>query len=113
MPADMSPDRREFLRFLAASPLLTAAWAQQPELKLETVEQAISLMDFEMAARRVLPPAHWGYMASGTDDDGTVKTNAAGFARFQLRPRRLVDVSRIDMKVEVFGQTWDTPFFLC
>jgi isopentenyl diphosphate isomerase/L-lactate dehydrogenase-like FMN-dependent dehydrogenase len=106
-------DRREFLRVLAASPLLAHAWAQQPALKLDTIEDAISLMDFEEAARRVLPPAHWGYMASGVDDDGTIKVNRAGFTRFQLRPRRLVDVSRIDMRVEVFGDTWDTPLFLC
>ena len=99
MHEDRSVDRREFLRFLAASPLFASASAQQPALTLDTVEQAISLMDFEDAARRVLPPAHWGYMASGVDDDGTVKTNRVGFTRFQLRPRRLVDVSRIDMKV--------------
>ncbi len=32
-------------------------------------------MDFESAARRALPPAHWGYMASGSDDDATLKAN--------------------------------------
>ena len=61
--------RRLFLQFLAASPLLAgAAWAQTlnqlPTLKLSAAEEAITLMDFEEAARRVLPPAHWGYMAS-------------------------------------------------
>ena len=113
MPVDISHDRREFLRYLAASPLLAHAWAQQPALTLATAEEAISLMDFEEAARRVLPPAHWGYTASGVDEDGTVKVNRSGFTRLQLRPRRLVDVSRIDLNVEVFGQTWETPLFLC
>ena len=70
-------------------------------------------MDFEEAARRVLSPAHWGYMASGVDDDVTVKRNREGFARFQLRPRRLVDVSKIDTSIDVFGSTWATPIFLC
>jgi 4-hydroxymandelate oxidase len=108
-------DRRRLLQWLAASPLLAAAsaWAQQGPLSLETADDAISLMDFEEAARRVLPPAHWGYMASGVDDDLTVKANREGFQRFQLRPRRLVDVSRVDIRTEIFGTTWDTPIFLC
>jgi isopentenyl diphosphate isomerase/L-lactate dehydrogenase-like FMN-dependent dehydrogenase len=106
-------DRRRFLKFLAASPLLAGAWAQLGPLKLDTVDQAISLLDFEEAARRVLPTAHWGYMASGVDDDATLKANREGFTRFSLRPRRLVDVSKIDLTTEVFGATWETPFFLC
>jgi isopentenyl diphosphate isomerase/L-lactate dehydrogenase-like FMN-dependent dehydrogenase len=108
-------DRRRFLQFLAASPLFAAAWAhaQRPELTLETVDQAITLLDFENAARRVLPPAHWGYMASGVDDDQTVQANRAGFTHFGLRPRRLVDVTKPDLSVEIFGTTWDTPLFLC
>jgi isopentenyl diphosphate isomerase/L-lactate dehydrogenase-like FMN-dependent dehydrogenase len=42
-------------------------------------------------------------MASGVDDDLTLKANRDGFSRFALRPRRLVDVSRIDSSIEVFG----------
>jgi len=94
-----------------------AAWAQalnqNPALKLSTVEEAITLMDFEEAARRVLPPAHWGYMASGVDDDATLRANREGFTHFKLRPRRLVDVSKVDLKTEVFGTVWDSPIFLC
>src|ERR1051325_8693631 len=117
--SEAGPARRGlFFRFLAASPLLAgAAWAQalnqNPALKLSAAEEAITLMDFEEAARRVLPPAHWGYMASGVDDDGTLKANREGFTHFQLRPRRLVDVSRVDLKTDVFGTTWDSPIFLC
>jgi len=110
--------RRLLLQFLAGSPLLAGvAWAQalnqNPTLKLSAVEEAITLMDFEEAARRVLPPAHWGYMASGVDDDATLRANREGFTHFKLRPRRLVDVSKIDLKTEVFGTVWDSPIFLC
>jgi len=106
-------DRRKFLGFLAGSPLLAAAWMQLPALKLTSPDEAITLMDFEEAARRVLPPAHWGYMASGVDDDATLKANREGFQHFKLRPRRLVDVSRIDLRTEIFGTVWETPLFLC
>jgi isopentenyl diphosphate isomerase/L-lactate dehydrogenase-like FMN-dependent dehydrogenase len=108
----MTCDRRLFLQFLAASPLLSAAaWAQQASPA--AANDILTVMDFEEAARRVLSPAHWGYMASGVDDDGTLKRNREGFQHFQLRPRRLVDVSKIDMSVEVFGSRWAAPIFLC
>jgi isopentenyl diphosphate isomerase/L-lactate dehydrogenase-like FMN-dependent dehydrogenase len=113
----MNVARRPFLQFLAGSPLLAAAaWAQQPEVppgKLSSPEDALSLMDFEEAARGMLPPAHWGYMASGVDDDLTLKANREGFKHFALRPRRLVDVSRVDTSTEVFGSRWSLPLFLC
>src|SRR5579875_3373153 len=111
----MAADRRAFLRFLAGSPLLGAAafdgFAQDP-LKLTSAKDALSLMDFEPAARRELPPAHWGYMASGVDDDATVKMNREGFRHFALRPRRLADVSKVDFKTEIFGVAWEAPIFL-
>jgi len=107
----VSRDRRRFLRFLAASPLLATAWAQ--DLTLDAPADAIGLLDFEAAARRVLSPAHWGYMASGVDGDATLRANREGFSRFALRPRRLVDVSRIDLSTEIFGVSWDAPIFLC
>jgi 4-hydroxymandelate oxidase len=105
--------RRHFLRFLAGSPLLAQAWAQTPALKLDKAADALTLMDFEDAAHQVLPPAHWGYMASGVDDDLTLKANREGFKRFQLRPHRLAGVSAPDLKTAIFGEVWETPIFLC
>jgi len=101
------------MAFLAGSPLFPAILAQLPASTLNSPDQALTVMDFEEAARRVLPPAHWGYMASGVDDDLTMKANREAFAHFQLRPRRLVDVSSVDLRTEVFGTTWTAPIFLC
>jgi 4-hydroxymandelate oxidase len=105
--------RRQFLRFLAGSPLLAQAWGQTPAVKLDRAADALTLMDFEEAAHKVLPPAHWGYMASGVDDDLTLKANREGFQRFQLRPHRLGGVSAPDLKTRIFGAVWETPIFLC
>ena len=113
MTRSSTAHRRRFLRFLAASPLFAEAWAQQAWPIITSAKDAVDVMDFEEAARRVLPPAHWGYMASGVDDDFTQKMNREGFKRFQLRPRRLVDGSKPDLKTEIFGVTWETPIFLC
>jgi 4-hydroxymandelate oxidase len=113
MMPSTSRNRRRFLKFLAGSPLLAGAWAQIPGVKLESAKDATQVMDFEEAARKVLPPAHWGYMSSGVDDDLTQKANRGGFKKFDLRPHRLGGVENPDMKVEVFGQTWETPIFIC
>src|SRR5579872_4430900 len=87
--------RRRFLRFLAESPLFAAAAAAQENNwpAPTSAKDAINVMDFEAAARKALPPAHFGYLASGVDDDATVRANRAGYQKIQLRPRRVVDVS--------------------
>ena len=112
MMTSASHNRRRFLQFLAGSPLLSRAFAQDP-LKLSSAKDALKVMDFEELAHSKLPPAHWGYMASGVDDDATLKANLGGFKRIQLRPRRLVDVSKTDLRTEIFGIALDYPIFLC
>ena len=123
-------NRRRFLSFLAASPLaahgategfaqgVTAqpklpdpiAWAPQELNKLiKSPKDAINVFDFEPVMRANVPPAHFGYMASGIDDEVTLRANRADFQKFQLRPRRLVDVSKVDMTMTLFGHTYDSP----
>ena len=75
-------------------------------------KSALNVMDFEAVARKALPPAHWGYLATGVDDDATVAANREGFRRIQLRPRRLVDVSHSDLRTELFGTTYDAPIWI-
>jgi 4-hydroxymandelate oxidase len=105
-----TPSRRAFLRFLAASPLLGL---QLPDdFVISSPEQAIDVLDFEAAARKALPPAHWGYLTTGVDDDATLRANLEGFSHYQLRPRRLVDTTKIDMSVDLFGTKWETPIVL-
>ena len=117
----MDAGRRAFFQFLAASAVLTPAaraLAQQfaasnPPPGLASAKDALQVMDFEDAARRVLPPAHWGYLASGSDDDMTLRANIEAFGHIGLKPRRLVDVSKPDLGAEIFGERWETPLFLC
>lgn len=110
-------NRRRFLRFLAGSPLLgalpAAAWQAEQFPLVTNPKDALDVMDFEPVAHKAIPPAHWGYMASGVDDDLTIKANREGFKHIQLRPHRLVDVGKTDLRVELFGATWETPIFIC
>jgi 4-hydroxymandelate oxidase len=135
---DQNKTRRKFLQLLSASPLLASpgllggsfanllaagevtekkflGWLdslQQSDEVISSPDQAFDVMDFEPAARKALPPAHFGYLATGVDDDGTVRANREGYSRIQIRARRLVDVENIDMSVSLFGTKWNTPIVL-
>ena len=125
-------NRRRFLQFLAASPLLApgsfAALAEEylrpPVSKLpdplmwaplradeliKDPREAVNVFDFEPVARKNVPPAHFGYMASGIDDEVTLRANREDFQKLQLRPRRLNDVSRVDPSIGLFGVKYDSP----
>jgi isopentenyl diphosphate isomerase/L-lactate dehydrogenase-like FMN-dependent dehydrogenase len=125
----VSSARREFLKFLAASPYVAACGGLAAFLDQRTFAQngaavpasgvigspaeALSVLDFEEAARRKVAQGHWAYMASGVDDDATLRANRVGFTHVQLRPRRLRDATKVDTKVTLFGTTYDSPIFLC
>jgi len=113
-------NRRAFLKFLAGSPLLAGASSiveslaqQAPPSVIDKAADALDVFEFEAAARKVLPPAHWGYMATGVDGEDTLRANREGFNRYQLRTRRFVDVSRLDMSTDLFGMKVNSPIILC
>ena len=113
--------RRAFLKFAAASPYVAAlggirAFAEQaPEIAdvIQNPKEALSVMDFEPAAKRKVPPGHWAYMVSGVDDDATVRANRDGYSRIELRPRRLRDATKVNMTTELFGVRYRSPIFTC
>src|SRR6185436_10789570 len=84
---------------------------QEPDL-ITAASEALNVFDFEPVAKRKVPVAHWGYLMTGSDDDGTIRANREGFNRWALRPRRLVDVSKIETSVEMLGAKWDTPIVI-
>jgi isopentenyl diphosphate isomerase/L-lactate dehydrogenase-like FMN-dependent dehydrogenase len=109
-------DRRAFLQFVAASPLLAAFPSISEAIQQGAIQQAadaLDVFDFQAAAEKVVPPAHWGYLMTGVDGEDTLKANREGFSRYQLRTKRFVDVSRLDMSVELFGQKLNSPIVLC
>ena len=87
----------------------TTASTAAPGDVIAAAKDAVNVFDFEAVARKNLPPAHFGYLASGDDDDLTLRANREGFQKFQLRPRRLVDVGRLDTRMELFGETYGSP----
>jgi len=59
---------------------------------------ATNVFQFEDAARTKLTPAMYHFIADGADDMKTLRANRAAFDKLQIRARRLVDVSNINIK---------------
>ena len=116
--------RRAFIRFLAASPLyaglghLGRSFADTPaphsdEGLIARAGDALDVFDFEPVAHRNIPPAHWGYLVSGVDGEDTLRANREAYSHYQLQARRMVDVSKMDTSIELFGTTFKSPIILC
>jgi len=135
---DKELSRRQFMAFAAGSPLLAVAGvdleslrrllggnsrdhakalgllqqvSQEPEL-IASPAEALNVFDFEPVAKKKLPPAHWGYLATGSDGDETIRANREGYARWDLRVRRLVDTSKLDTSIQMLGVRWPTPIVI-
>lgn len=137
----IEPSRRQFVTLLAGSPLLAAlgidraeltrflagqrdphraaldlaqraAESAQPPVLITKASDALDVMDFMPVAKEKIPVAHWGYLMTGTDDDRTIQANIDGYDRWALKPRRLVDVSTIDMATTFYGQTYSSPIVI-
>jgi 4-hydroxymandelate oxidase len=110
--------RRSFLQFLAASPLLTTYKAFAAEVeetlgqKLKNPAEVLNVFEMQQIASENIPPSHWGYLSSGTDSDGTLHANQLGYSRYQIRPRRLVNVENIDTKINFLGAVANSPIIL-
>jgi len=131
---DQDLSRRQLMRWLAASPLMSTlganaeigslnrqvlkrpdpmVWAPNTPLDLiSDPTQAINVFDFEPVAFSKVPTAHFAYMASGIDDEVTLRANRSAFLNYALRPRRLRDVSKIDTSLTLFGTRWNTPIII-
>lgn len=137
--AEQVSARRQFLRYLASSPLLAQgaslgslaaligalpadALAQSYDvLRAQTrkvgaiighPDDALDVMDFEPAAKKVLPAAHYGYLATGVDGDATLRANNEDFGKIRIKVKRLVDVRKIDTRMTLFGTEYASPIFL-
>ena len=116
--------RRQFLKFLAASPLLgftsvgrllaeeTLDAMSLPDYLIQSPEEALDVFDFHAAAKHRLPTAHYGYLATGTDGNETLSANRRAFEDIYLRPMRMVDTSDIKLETRLLGESLESPIVL-
>ena len=83
--------RRRILKSMLAAPVLAGlgtpirAFAQDADALISSADQALDVFDFERVARATLPPAHFGYLATGVDGDAMVAVlHSRGIASLYL-----------------------------
>ena len=73
------------------------------------LERIVALREFEAFARLAMDPGAFDYVAGGAWDELSLADNEAAWRRFRLRPRVLVDVSRIDATSTLLGRPASMP----
>jgi 4-hydroxymandelate oxidase len=92
------------------SPTLSQQFSRVPA-RPASADQVLNVMDFEALARDALAPAHFGYIATGADDDRTVARNHEAFSDYEIRARRFNDLRHLTTALSVFGTPWSSPLY--
>ena len=71
--------------------------------------RAVNIADLRRLAQRRLPRAIFDFFDGGAEDEVTLRDNRAAFQRVRLLPRVLVNVSKVDTKVSIFGRETALP----
>ena len=77
--------------------------------QLGWIRALINLFDYEREAEKRIPPAHWGYIAGGANDEVTLGANRTAFDRILIRYRTMVDVTTRDLSTSVLGVPVSMP----
>jgi len=71
---------------------------------------AYNIHDLRDMARRKLPKGVFEFVDRGTEDDNAVANNRAALERIRFRPRTMVDVSKRDQSITLFGKKQSMPY---
>ncbi|KAG2728591.1 hypothetical protein I3760_01G212600 [Carya illinoinensis] len=74
--------------------------------------EPVNVNEFQELAREALPKMYYDFYAGGAEDQYTLKDNVEAFKRITIRPRILVDVSRIGMSTTVLGYNISAPIMI-
>jgi 4-hydroxymandelate oxidase len=74
--------------------------------------QLLSLYDYEAEARTRVSHGAWERISGGSADELTLRWNREAWDRIRLKPRVLVDVSKVDTRVRLLGAEMESPIIL-
>src|SRR6266404_275078 len=76
------------------------------------LDKLLSLFDFETEARTHISHGAWERIQGAAADEITMRWNHEAYEHIRLKPRILVDVSKLDTRVKLFGQEMPFPIVL-
>jgi (S)-mandelate dehydrogenase len=74
------------------------------------LERAASIDDLRLRAEGRIPRFAFDLVDGGAENERNMRRNSEAFEEVELTPRYMVDVSNIDTRATVLGQTFDAPF---
>lgn len=74
------------------------------------LDRAASIDDLRLRAKARIPRFAFDLVDGGAENERNMRRNSEAFEDVELTPRYMVDVSKIDTRATVFGQTFDAPF---
>ncbi|CAA3020265.1 Peroxisomal (S)-2-hydroxy-acid oxidase GLO4 [Olea europaea subsp. europaea] len=74
--------------------------------------EPVNVSEFQELARQALPKMYYDFYAGGAEDQQTLEENVKAFHRIIIRPRILVDVSRVDMSTTILGYNTSAPIMV-
>jgi 4-hydroxymandelate oxidase len=86
--------------------------AQGPAASGSQLEPLLSLFDFETEAHTRVSHGAWERISGGSADEITLRWNREAYDHIRLKPRILVDVSKLDTRVTLFGHELPFPILL-
>jgi len=74
------------------------------------LDKAVNVDDLHRMARRRTPKVAFDFIEGGVEGETGLARNVAAFQRYNLVPRYLIDVAKVDLTTPLFGRTWSSPF---
>jgi (S)-mandelate dehydrogenase len=74
------------------------------------MNRAASIDDLRARAKQRVPRFAFDLVDGGAENERNLRRNTEAFEEVELTPRYMVDVSKLDTKTTLFGQTFDAPF---
>ncbi len=71
-----------------------------------------SLRELEKIAPAQMTPEAWEFINGGAGDENTIRWNVEAYQALRLRARMLVDVTKLDTRVKLFGRELPHPILL-
>ncbi|KAI7733318.1 hypothetical protein M8C21_000233, partial [Ambrosia artemisiifolia] len=75
-------------------------------------DEPVNVKEYQELAKQALPKMYYDYFAGGSEDQHTLRENVDAFQRITIRPRILVDVSKVDMSTTILGYKTSAPIMI-
>jgi isopentenyl diphosphate isomerase/L-lactate dehydrogenase-like FMN-dependent dehydrogenase len=99
--------RRDAFRLFTALTCASPLWSQDDD-----VLGPVNVHEFEEVAKRRLNKLAYDFIAGGVEDEYTLRANREAYSRWHLVPRVMVDVSKVDTSIELFGSKLEQPIII-